>query len=116
MAYIPERGDIIHLQFDPATGHEMQGNHYALVVSPKAFNAAGLAWVCPISQGAASIARTQGFIVTLMGAGLDTQGAVHCHQLKSLDWKTRKASKKEAAPGYITEEVQARLLAILGES
>ena len=36
--YIPEKGDIVHLQFDPASGHEMKGEHYALVLSPKYFN------------------------------------------------------------------------------
>ena len=46
----PERGDILHLQFDPASGREMKGNHFCLVVSPKAFNARfKLAMVCPIS-------------------------------------------------------------------
>ena len=34
----PERGDILHLAFDPASGREMKGNHFCLVVSPRAFN------------------------------------------------------------------------------
>lgn len=42
MAYAPAHGDIIHLQFDPASGREMKGAHYALVVSAKAFNVRGL--------------------------------------------------------------------------
>jgi len=84
-AYVPSRGDIVHLQFDPASGHEMKGPHFGLVVSAKAFNARGLAVVCPVSQGAASGARTHGLVVSLMGLGIDTQGSVHGHQLKSLD-------------------------------
>ena len=36
--YIPDKGDIVHLQFDPASGQELKGNHYALVLSPNAFN------------------------------------------------------------------------------
>jgi mRNA interferase ChpB len=110
MAYIPKRGDIIHLAFDPASGREMQGRHYALVISPQSFNKIGLAWVCPISQGAAELARNQGFLVTLAGTGTATQGAIHCHQLKSLDWEERKAKYKETAPGFIMDEVTARLL------
>ena len=51
MAYRPDRGDIVHLQFDPASGQEMKGPHFALVVSAKAFNTRGLAMMCPISQG-----------------------------------------------------------------
>ncbi len=115
MAYTPNRGDVIHLQFDPASGHEMKGPHFGLVLSAKAFNRQGLAMVCPISQGAAASARTYGTVVTLMGSGMDTQGAVHCHQLKSLDWQVRKAKFKEAAPLHILDEVAARVEAILFE-
>lgn len=113
MAYTPDRGDIVHLQFDPASGHEMKGPHFGLVVSGKLFNARGLAMICPISQGAAAAARTYGTIVTLMGSGTDTQGAVHCHQMKSLDWRARKVKFKEAVPAAVTDEVAARIEAIL---
>lgn len=71
--------------------------------------------VCPISQGAADASRTHGTIVTLMGTGTDTQGAIHCHQLKSLDWRVRKARFKEAVPTYVIDEVYARVDAILSE-
>lgn len=115
MAYTPNRGDVIHLQFDPASGREMKGPHFGLVLSGKAFNRQGLAMVCPISQGVAASARTYGTVVTLMGTGMDTQGAVHCHQLKSLDWQVRKAKFKEAVPQYVMDEVAARVEAILFE-
>jgi mRNA interferase ChpB len=115
MAYVPNKGDIIHLQFDPASGKEMKGNHFALVISAKAFNERGLAVVCPISQGEGASARTHGLIVTLMGSGTDTQGAVHCHQIKSLDWRIRQAKLKEVVPDYISEEVIARVQAIFND-
>lgn len=115
MAYVPDRGEIIHLEFDPSTGQEMMGPHFALVVSSEPFNRRGLAMVCPISQGAAASARTFGTIVTLMGSGTATQGAVHCHQLKSLDWRVRRAKLKEAVPPQIVDEVLARIQAILFE-
>jgi mRNA interferase ChpB len=115
MAYTPDRGDIVHLQFDPASGQEMKGPHFGLVVSAKIFNSRGLAMICPISQGGAATARTYGTVVTLMGSGTDTQGAVHCHQLKSLDWRVRKAKFKEAVPAAIMDDVTARIEAILSE-
>ena len=43
MAYVPARGDIMRLESDPASGREMKGHHYALVVSGKLFNERGLA-------------------------------------------------------------------------
>ena len=115
MAYVPNRGDIVHLDFDPASGNEMKGPHFGLVVSAQGFNARGLAMVCPISQGPAAAARTYGTVVALMGLGLDTQGAIHCHQLKSLDWKVRKAKFKEKIPQEIVDDVAARIEAIIFE-
>lgn len=113
MAYIPSRGDIIHIDFDPASGREMKGAHYALVISPTVFNRSGLALVCPISQGAAESARSRSFLVTLMGTGTDTQGAIHCHQLKCLDWQARKARFREAVPDYLMDEVTGRMLPLI---
>jgi mRNA interferase ChpB len=115
MAYVPARGDIVHLQFDPTSGQEMKGPHFGLVVSAQLFNQRGLAMICPISQGAAAAARTHGTVVTLMGCGTATQGAVHCHQLKSLDWRVRQAKFKEAVPDFVLNEVAMRIDAILSE-
>lgn len=115
MAYIPERGDIVHLEFDPASGQEMKGPHFGLVISSKPFNARGLAMVCPISQGAATLARTHGTVVSLMGSGTDTQGAVHCHQIKAMDWRVRKARFKEKVDKALVDDVAARIEAIIFE-
>jgi len=110
----PERGDILHLQFDPASGREMKGHHYCLVVSPKSFNQRfKLAWVCPISGGVASVAREAGFLIPLMGYGLRTDGSVHAHQVKSLDWEMRKARKIEQAPVDLVSQVLDCLVAVL---
>jgi len=113
MAYIPGRGDIVHLEFDPASGQEMRGPHFALVLSGRIFNQRGLAMLCPISQGAAANARSYGTVVSLIASGTETQGAVHCHQLKSLDWRLRKLRFKEAAPKSIVDDALARVEAIL---
>ncbi len=110
----PQRGDILHLAFDPASGREMQGNHFCLVVSPREFNARfKLALVCPISGGSAEVARSAGFLVSLMGHGLRTDGQVHAHQVKSLDWTSRQASLIETAPDLIVQEVLDCLQSVL---
>jgi len=110
----PERGDILHLAFDPASGREMKGDHFCLVVSPKEFNARfKLAMVCPISGGTAEVARSAGFLVSLMGQGLRTDGQVHAHQIKSLDWASRPASLVERAPEAIVQEVLDCLQSVL---
>lgn len=115
MAYTPSRGDIVHLEFDPSAGREIKRPHYGLVLSGKTFNQMGLLFICPISQGAAASARTYGTVVTLMGCGVETQGAIHCHQLKSVDWRTRKASFKEKVPDFIVDDVLARIDSIMSD-
>lgn len=110
----PDRGDILHLAFDPASGREMKGNHFCLVVSPRAFNARfKLALVCPISGGVADVARSAGFLISLMGTGLRTEGQVHAHQIKSLDWASRKATLVERVPDAVVQEVLDCLRSVL---
>ena len=49
--YIPQKGDLITLSFDPQSGHEQKGRRPALVVSNDLFNRhTGLALVCPITN------------------------------------------------------------------
>jgi mRNA interferase ChpB len=110
----PERGDILHLEFDPASGREMKGKHFCLVVSPRAFNARfKLAMVCPISGGAAEAARSAGFLVSLMGQGLRTDGQIHAHQIKSLDWTSRQATLIERVPELLVQQVLECLRSVL---
>ena len=112
----PDRGDILHLAFDPASGREMKGNHFCLVVSPKAFNSRfKLAMVCPVSGGAAEAARSAGFLVSLMAHGLRTDGQVHAHQIKSLDWASRQATLVERAPDVVVQEVLMCLRSVLDD-
>ncbi len=92
----------------------MKGNHFCLVVSPRAFNTRfKLAMVCPISGGAAEAARSAGFLISLMGLGLRTDGQVHAHQVKTLDWASRRASLVERVPDSTVQEVLACLQSVL---
>lgn len=108
--YIPCRGDIVRLAFDPASGHEQQGTRSALILSPEAFNRFGLALACPITRGGA-FARGKAWTVTL--PGMATDGVVLCNQAKTLDWKARRAELIEVAPADSVAEVIARVAAVL---
>jgi Growth inhibitor len=111
---IPDRGDILHIQFDPSSGRELKGDHYCIVVSAKAFNKRfKLAMVCPISSGIAPNAREAGFLVPLMGTGSRLHGSVHCHQLKTIDWEARKAEFFEKAPNIVLKEVIDCIIPVL---
>ena len=49
--YIPQKGDLVILSFDPSSGHEQKGRRPALIISNEIFNKAlGLAIACPITN------------------------------------------------------------------
>jgi mRNA interferase ChpB len=110
--YIPKRGDIIKLSFDPALGTEQQGYRPALVLSPYEFNRAGGALVCPITQGGSN-ARLNHWAVTLMGTGTETQGVILCNQSRTIDHRIRQARFVEAVPTALVDEVIARVSTLL---
>ena len=50
MAYVPERGDAIWINFNPQAGHEQAGRRPAIVLSPERYNGkVGLCLLCPIT-------------------------------------------------------------------
>lgn len=109
-AFIPERGDLIWLDFDPQAGHEQRGRRPALVVSPRKYNAAsGLALCCPITGQA----KGYPFEVGLPTKGAIT-GVVLSDQLKSIDWRARRAERAGRAPVDLLEAVVERLRVLIG--
>ena len=108
-AYVPDRGDVVWLEFDPQAGHEQAGRRPALVVSPRSYNArVGLALLCPITS------RQKGYPFEVpLPAGLEVAGVILADQMKSLDWRVRRATRAAAVPREVLDEVVARLLAIV---
>jgi mRNA interferase MazF len=107
--YVPDRGDVVWLEFDPQAGHEQAGHRPALVLSPCAYNRrSGLMLCCPITS------RVKGypFEVTLAGKR-GISGVVLADQVKSLDWRARRARKKDAAPPEVVQEALGKLHALL---
>ncbi|MFF7707861.1 type II toxin-antitoxin system ChpB family toxin [Pseudomonas sp. NPDC007930] len=106
------RGDIVRVNLNPTEGREQQGDFRpALVLTPAAYNATGLAVVAPITQGG-DHARYAGFAVPLCGGGTQTQGVVLCNQIRSLDLEARKAKRVEAVPEVVIEDALARVQAL----
>ena len=111
-SYTPRRGDIIRLDFDPSAGHEQKGTRPALVLSPQAFNRFGMALACPITRGG-GFARGQAWTMPLTGSGLTTDGVVLCNQVRTVDWKERRAQFIEAVPDDVADEVLARVATLI---
>ena len=104
-----DRGDIYLVPLDPAAGHEQQGRRPVLVISPGRFNRlTGVPVVLPITTGG-RFARTAGFAVSLMGAGMRTAGVVRCDQPRAVDLRARGAKRLEAVPEHIVDEVLSKV-------
>lgn len=108
--YIPERGDLVWTDFDPAAGHEQMGHRPALVLSPVVFNKKFLlALVAPVT----SRVRGHGFEVSLTGEKIS--GVVLCHQVKTIDFVERGLTFVEKAQASEVSEVLAKVRAIVTE-
>ena len=107
-----ERGDIFHVDMNPAKGREQEGKRYVLIASPRIFNNLGTPLVCPITQGG-NFSRHAGFAVSMTGVGTKTQGVVLCNQPRVLDLKARNAKFVEKVPDVIIDEVLAKLQTLL---
>jgi mRNA interferase MazF len=107
--YVPERGDVVWLQFDPQVGHEQAGKRPALVLSPSAYNGrVGLALLCPITS------QRKGYPFEVpLPAGLRVQGVVLADQIKSLDWRVRRAERADSVPQAVMDEAVAKIRVLL---
>lgn len=105
LAKLPKRGEIYHLDLNPVRGKEQAGKRFVYVLSPADDN---LAIVLPISTGI-TLARNQGFAVTLMGAGTRTSGVIICNQPRTVALRERGAKRIETVPAVVTQEVLLRI-------
>jgi mRNA interferase MazF len=108
-ARVPERGDVVWITLDPRAGHEQRGRRPAIVLSPISYNRkVGLAIMCPIT----SVVKGYPFEVAIP-EGLGVSGVALADQVKSLDWRARRAEVTEKLSSEVTDEVLAKLSALL---
>lgn len=106
--YVPDTGEVVWLAFDPQTGHEQAGHRPALVISPASYNAkTGLMVCCPMST------RIKGYPFEVLTQIDGVDCAVLSDQVKSLDWKVRKAKKKAVISEDVLMHVRAKMKALL---
>jgi mRNA interferase MazF len=107
--YVPARGDLVWLEFDPQSGHEQAGRRPALILSPREYNRrAGLALCCPVTS------QVKGYPFEVrLPPGLKVTGAVLADQVKCLDWRGRRASVIAASPAAVIDETVAKIQALI---
>ncbi len=107
-SYIPDAGDIVWISFDPQTGHEQAGHRPAVVLSPAIYNAkTSLMVCCPMTTRI----KNYPFEVVVAGA---SPSAVLADQVKSLDWRKRRAKRKGAISPVELADVRAKIRALIG--
>jgi mRNA interferase MazF len=100
VSYVPDRGDIVWLQFNPQSGHEQAGKRPAITLSPKAYNQkVGLAIFCPVTN------QEKGYPFEVKVGVSKISGVILADQLKSLDWRKREAEFIVKAPSKVTNDV-----------
>ena len=109
--YAPQRGDVVWITLNPQAGHEQAGRRPAVVLSPLAYNEkVGLAIFCPVTS------QEKGYPFEVrIPAGLAVTGVVLADQVKSLDWRARKAERTCALPAEVMDEVLGKLNVLLAE-
>ena len=101
-AYVPHRGDIVWIDFDPQAGHEQAGRRPAFILSDKKYNArSSLVVLCPIT----SQQKPYPFVVALPPTLLPKASYVLADQVKSLDWRQRNVTFIVKAPTNAVDEV-----------
>jgi mRNA interferase MazF len=107
-SYVPDAGEIVWISFNPQAGHEHAGHRPAVVLSPAAYNAkTSLMLCCPMTTQI----KSYPFEVVITGA---VPSAVLADQVKSLDWRKRRARRKGTISAAELSEVRAKLRALIG--
>ncbi len=106
--YVPNRGDLVWLSFNPQAGHEQSGKRPAIVLTPKDYNRkTDLLIACPITS------QIKGYPFEVRLVGKKITGVILSDQVKSLDWKVRNAQLIERAGAETIAEVQEKLLLLI---
>ena len=109
MSYIPDRGDIIWLEFDPQKGHEQKGRRPGIVLSKKEYNQkSNLAIICPITS------KIKGYPFEVRINSI-IQGVILSDQIRSIDWKSRNAAFIEKISEEILKEILENIDLLLNE-
>ena len=93
--YVPEAGDIVWLNFTPQAGHEQVGHRPALVLSPMT-------------------TQIKNYPFEVQIASTTPSSVVLADQIKSLDWRVRKATRKSVASADELADVRAKIFALIG--
>ena len=111
-AYVPDRGDLVWLNFNPSRGREQQGRRPAIVLTPKSYNRVSeLAIFLPITS------KRKGYpFEVALPKTLSIQGVVLVDQIKSLDWQNRDITFIEKASLETLDLIRLKIAPLIFET
>jgi mRNA interferase MazF len=91
---------VVWITLSPQAGHEQAGRRPVVVLSPAAYNGkVGLVLLCPVTT------QVKGYpFEVLIPERLAVSGVILTDQLKSLDWRARKAELACRLPAETVQE------------
>ena len=110
-SYVPNRGDVVWLNFNPQAGHEQRGKRPALVMSPKIYNEKTSLCIClPITS------KIKGYPFEVpLPPNISIEGVILSDQIKNLDFKAREITFICKVPNITIQMVQKNILALVIE-
>ncbi len=107
--YIPERNDIVYMDFEPTKGKEIGKYRPALILSSKDYNQnTGLVICCPVSTS------IRGAITEVTINNLEKPSVVAASLIQTLSWKERKIKFVAEAEAKVMDEVLFRIIPLIG--
>ncbi len=107
-AYVPDAGDVVWLAFSPQAGREQAGHRPALVLSPASYSRkTSMMLCCPMTT------QIKGYPFEVV-VGTNPPSAILSDQVKSLDWRVRRAKRKGTVPAEVLNEVRGKIRALIG--
>lgn len=108
--YIPDRGDLVWINFNPQKGHEQANRRPALVLSPQPYNKkSSLALMCPITS------QMKGYPFEVSFVASNISGTILADQVRSLDWRARSTFFIQKLSSEKVRETQEKIIVLLAE-
>lgn len=110
--YVPQRGDVVWLSWNPQAGHEQSGRRPSVVLSHGDYNRrTGLAVFCPVTR------QGKGFPFEVpLQSGTAISGVVLADHVKSLDWRSRNAVLADRVSEATLNRIRDRILALIEDA
>lgn len=105
----PKRGDVVMMSFSPQVGHEQAGDRPALVLSPQSYNS--LTGLCIVL---ALTGKAKGYpFEEPVPDGHGVSGVILADQIRTMDWKARRARFRCILPADVVDSAYARFQTLM---